>query len=82
MGIQKCKNCGTKFKYNTLLKPFLGIADHIQCSFCGAIHDVTCISRFAIPTFIILPVFFKNGILRLTPNILLSLLVYLVYVTI
>lgn len=82
MGIQKCKNCGTKFKYNTLLKPLLGIADPVHCSNCGATHYVTWISRFVLPALIMFPVFFKNGILSFTPNISLSLLVYLVYIVI
>lgn len=82
MGIQKCKNCGTKFKYNTLLKPFLGIADPIHCSKCGATHYVTWISRFILPALIMLPVLFKNGILSFTPNKTLSVLVYIVYVAI
>lgn len=82
MCIQKCKNCGKKFKYNSLLIPFLGIANFVQCSYCGATHYITWFSRFVIPAFIILPVLFKDGILSFTPNILLSLLMYLIYVAI
>jgi len=79
MGIQKCKNCGTKFKYKALLQPFWGFADPLQCSNCGTIHHVTWISRFTISILIMLPLFFNNAIRSLSTNILLLLLVYFVY---
>ena len=82
MGIQKCKNCGTKFKYKDLLKQKGGVANPVHCNNCGASHDVTWISRFALPALIMLPVFFKNGIRSFAPNILFAYLAYLVYVVI
>ena len=79
MGIQKCKKCGTKFNYKALLKPLWGVSEPLQCSNCRALHHVTWISRFAIQTLIMLPVFFKNGIRSFAPNYPLALLAYLVY---
>lgn len=82
MGIPKCKNCGTKFKYKALLKPLWGVANPVHCNNCGASHQVTWISRFAIPALILLPSFFKNGIRSFAPNILLTILAFIVYLVI
>ena len=81
MGIQKCKNCGTKFKYKVLLKPLWGFPEPLQCSNCGTFHHVTWISRFAIAALTMLPLFFRKGI-RSFSHILLTWLAYLIYLAI
>lgn len=48
MGIQKCKNCGTKFKYKDLLKPLWGFPDPLICRNCGTPHELKQLSSFAV----------------------------------
>lgn len=81
MGIQKCKNCGTKFEYKDLLKPWGGYPDPLICKNCGAHHALTPISRMIISVLVGLPIFF---ILFLSAymGILLRFLVYFIFIAI
>lgn len=81
MGIQKCKDCGTRFEYNELMKPLGGYPHPLICSKCGASHKITPISRWGISALIMLPVFIMIS-LRPDMNVLLRLLVYFVYLVI
>lgn len=79
MGIQKCKNCGTRFQYKHLLKDPGGWNDPIHCNKCGASHYLIRTSNFIVALLVLLPMFLKDGIESLGPNFPLALLVYLVY---
>lgn len=81
MGIQKCKNCGTEFKYMSLLRSFWFGKGYVECRNCGTLHSQIGVTRVAVYILIgVLPMIFKESIVRLlSPNIILILLLYFVY---
>ena len=79
MGIQKCKKCGTKFKYTTLLKQLEGFTNPLHCSNCGAAHYVTLNSSIVHAALIMIPLFSRHSIRSLLPTLPLTLVVYLIY---
>ena len=48
VGIQECRNCGTRFEYGELMKPLGGYPHPLICSNCGALHKITPISRWVL----------------------------------
>ncbi|MDY0236345.1 MAG: hypothetical protein RBR71_09965 [Gudongella sp.] len=80
MGIQKCKNCGTKFKYKDLLKSVLPAeAGYIKCRNCGTSHQITRLSSFIMSALILAPMFLM---ISLTASRVLRLSVFAVWVVI
>jgi CXXC-20-CXXC protein len=81
MVIQKCENCGTGFKYKSLLKSFWFGKGYVDCTNCGSQHSQIGISRVVFYVIIaILPIIFRKSIVSLlSPNIILILLLYFIY---
>lgn len=81
MVIQKCENCGTDFKYKSLLKLFWFGKDYLECRSCGSLHSQIGITRVMFYVLIgIFPMIFKENIVNLlSPNILLILFLYFIY---
>lgn len=69
MGIQKCENCGTKFKYKALLKVLLGKS--LECRNCGAPHEMILSSRIVLSVLLIWPAFIKSFLLSVFSNLLI-----------
>lgn len=69
MGIQKCENCGTKFKYKALLKIILGKS--LECRNCGAPHEMILSSRIVLSVLLIWPAFIKSFLLSVFSNLLI-----------
>lgn len=55
MPMQKCKNCGTKFRYNDLLKSFFSTTKELPCRNCGALHERRIISSVILNLFLVVP---------------------------
>lgn len=77
MIIQKCKNCGTEFKYKTLLRVLLGKS--LECRNCGAFHEMMLSSRIILSVLLIWPAFIKSFLLNVFSNLILVFLAYIVY---
>ena len=87
MGIQKCKNCGTKLKYKDLFKAVF--SDNVlHCINCRAFHKIALGSRAILMLLIILPSFITlfpestKEHIRSTLTLQTGLLVALVYISI
>ena len=77
MGIQKCRHCGTKFKYKALLKVLLGKS--LECRNCGVHHEMILSSRIVLSVLLIWPASIKSFLLSVFSNLTAVFLVYLVY---
>lgn len=72
--LQKCKHCGTAFKYKRVQKAFWSGQKVFVCENCGSKHKLT--NYGILPFIFILPMFFM-GIPRLTnPIIDFSLVIF------
>ena len=78
VGIQECKNCGTKFKYKDFFK-LLWPKTSVDCKNCGATHEITRLSSFFITALMLIPAF---SMINLLPSILLRLLVFFLWVVV
>lgn len=86
MVIDKCKNCGSQFKYRDLLKEFFSLRNDLYCRNCGANHEMKLISRI-IPIFLILlPSFIsiwsedvRSSIRSIFPNLMSLIIGVLIY---
>lgn len=86
MVIDKCKNCGSQFKYRDLLKGFFSLRNDLYCRNCGASHEMKLISRIIPILLILLPSFIsiwsentRNFIRNAFPNFLSLVLMVLIY---
>ncbi|MDY0236562.1 MAG: hypothetical protein RBR71_11055 [Gudongella sp.] len=79
MGIQKCTNCGTSFKYKNLLKSLWPDTGYIKCRNCGTSHQITRLSSFIMSALILAPMFLM---ISLTASRVLRLSVFAVWVVI
>lgn len=82
MLFQKCIKCGVKFKYRDISKQLWRELSDVKCNNCGAAYKMIWMNRLFLQFLIILPMFFKNGIRSMGPNLPISVLIYLVYLAI
>lgn len=88
MSIQKCENCGAKFKYTIIFKALFRAGELrknkiIQCRNCGTNYNFKIASRIIFNMLLILPMIIMPFLIPYFPilkgNLLIFIIGYLIY---